>query len=329
MKKELIELYKELFFELPKTTPILKTYAVIDSIRAKAMELKKLLLVSNLNYVDLWHSQIENNAEVVPLYLVELTKESEVFTYLLDNHEEKLATYFISPYDIKIFQRYYSRLTYPRIEIEEDDFREGVFGFYDPTILGDYVQTLYTQEKVDEFFAGIAYCFAPNFEDETNLYMGWRDKNGKLDDVTLLLENFLETKEPSLDFSNVSLPNIENLNEYVDDRVIDHMQVKMFDDMNLTFFIRRLFSEYETDEIVINLNEEEKMKRAYRLVNEAKKINIETQAGLYRYVLLGLALSEPTVEFEFYIDMKNSNSELEKIEIMDETLEFMRTKEKK
>ena len=242
MKKELIELYKELFFELPKTTPTLKTYAVIDSIRAKAMELKKLLLISNLDYLDLWHEKIEDNAEAVPLYLVELTKESELFTYLLNNHEEKLATYFISPYDIKNFQRYYSRFTYPRIEIEEDDFREGVFGFYDPTILKDYLQTLYTQEKVDEFFAGIAYCFTPSHEDEARLHMGWKDKNEKLDDVSLLLENFLEVKKPSLDFENVSLPDISNLNDYVEDRVIDNMQVKMFDDMTKTHLINKILN---------------------------------------------------------------------------------------
>jgi hypothetical protein len=317
MKKELIELYKELFFELPKTTPSLKTYAVIDSIRAKAMELKKLLLISNLDYVDLWHPQIEDNAEAVPLYLVELTKESEVFTYLLNNHEEKLATYFISPYDLKTFQRYYSRFTYPRIEIEEDDFREGVFGFYDPTILKDYLQTLYTQEKVDEFFAGIGYCFAPSYEDETRFYMGWRDKNGKLDDVSLLLKNLLELKEPSLDFSRVSLPSIANLNDYVDDRVIDHMQVKMFDDMNLTNFIKALFKEYENEGIGINLDEEEKVKRAYVLVEEAKKLELKTQAGLYWYVLLGLALPDPIKEFQFYVDLENASNELEKIEIMD------------
>ena len=316
MKKELIELYKELFFELPKTTPSLKTYAVIDSIRAKAMELKKLLLISNLDYVDLWHPQIEENSQAVPLYLVELEKESEVFTYLLNNHEEKIATYFITPYDLKTFQRYYSRFTYPRIEIEEDDLREGVFGFYDPTILRDYLNTLYTQEKVDEFFAGIAYCFAPSHEEETRLYMGWRDKNGKLDDVNLMLENFLDVKEPSLDFENVSLPDISNLNDYVDDRVIDHMQVRMFDDMNLTNFIKALFEEYDSEGIEINLDEEEKVKKVYALVEDAEKLEIKTESGLYRYILLGLALPEPIKEFQFYVDLENASNELEKIEIM-------------
>lgn len=317
MKKELIELYKKLFFELPKTTPKLKTYVVIDSIRAKAMELKKILLISNLDYIDLWHEKIEDNAEAVPLYLVELEKESEVFTYLLNNHEEKLATYFISPYDLKTFQRYYSRFTYPRIEIEEDDFREGVFGFYDPTILKDYLQTLYTQEKVDEFFAGIAYCFAPNDEDESKLYMGWRDKNGKLDDVSLMLENFLETQEPSLDFENVSLPNIENLNDYVDDRVIDNMQVRMFDDMTKTHLINKILNEFDEESIDFQLEEEVKVKKAYDLVEDAKKLGLCSQASFYRYLLLGLAISEPLNSYQFYCDLEEESDELKKIAIID------------
>ena len=317
MKKELIELYKELLFELPKTTPALKTYAVVDSLRCKAMELKKELLISNLDYVDLWHPKIEENEQAVPLYLVELKKESDVLAYLLSHHEEKVATYFISPYDIKTFQRYYSRFTYPLIEIEENDFREGVFGFYDPTILSDYMQTLYTQEKVDEFFAGIAYCFAPSFEDETKLYMAWRDLNGKLDDVSLLLKNFLEVKEPSLDFERVSLPNIENLNAHVDDRELDFMQVKMFDDMTLTHFINKILTEYDEEGISLPLEEEAKVKKAYTLVKEAQKIGLSSEASFYRYVLLGLLISDPLNSYQFYCDLEEEHDELKKIAIID------------
>ena len=147
MKKELVALYKELLFNVPQTTPTLKTYAIVDSIRDEAV--KEKIVFSQLNHTDLWHEELFENEQEVPLYLIELEKENDLLDYLLSKHKESIATYLISPYDIKTLQAYYRFFTYVTIDIEQDNEAEAIFGFYDPNVLPNYIQTLHTQEKID------------------------------------------------------------------------------------------------------------------------------------------------------------------------------------
>jgi len=78
MKNRYQALYKQLLFRLPNTTPALKTYAIVDSIRDESV--KEKIPWSGLNHLDLWHEELWEHELEVPLYL--------------------LASYFISPYRI-------------------------------------------------------------------------------------------------------------------------------------------------------------------------------------------------------------------------------------
>ena len=229
MKKEYIALYKKLLFNLPQTTPALKTYAIVDSIRDE--RIKEKILFSNLNHTDLWHEELFENEQEVPLYLIELEKENELLDHLLTQHKESIATYFISPYDIETLKRYYSVFTHVNIEVEADNFQKAIFGFYDPNILSNYIQTLYNQDKIDEFFAGIAMWLSPSIEKEGELYLAFRSKAGHIDDVSLQLEPLLEEEHPMLNFEDVSLPTLANLKEYAHEIYIDQKQLAVFEEM--------------------------------------------------------------------------------------------------
>jgi len=318
MKKELLTLYKELLFNLPQTTPALKTYAIVDSIRDEAV--KEKILFSGLNTVDLWHEELFENEQEVPLYLIELEKDNELLDYLLNNHKESIATYFISPYDIDTLQSYYSMFTHVNIEIEADDFQKGIFGFYDPNILSNYIQTLYNQEKISEFFAGVAMWLSPSVEKEDELYIAFRDKEGEVDDVSLDLTRLLEEENPSLNFDNVSLPTLANLEEYAHEVEIDSVQVKMFDDVEKTRFINGIFREYKAEGQILYHSEETNKELAFNLFDEAKSLNIVSEAGIYRYILIGLTVLEPMNKFDFFQDIVQAHDEDTKIEMMDKIM---------
>jgi hypothetical protein len=318
MTKELITLYKELLFNVPQTTPSLKTYAIGDSIRDE--KVKEKILFSNLNHTDLWHEELFENEQEVPLYLVELEKENELLDYLLNHHQKSIATYFISPYSLETLQTYYSMFTHVNIEVEENNANKGIFGFYDPNILANYIQTLYTQEKVDEFFAGAAMWLSPSVEIETELYIAFRDKEGEVDDVSIELTSLLEEENPSFNFDNASLPTLPNLEAYAHEVNIDHTQVKMFDDVEKVKFIDDIFREYKAEGHTFYYPEEFNKELAFNLFDEAKNINILSEAGVYRYILLGLTVSRPMNELKFYGDIVNAPDEDAKIKIMDEMM---------
>jgi len=94
----------------------------------------------------------------------------------------------------------------------------------------------------------------------------------------------------------------------------------MFDDMNLTDFIKRLLIEYTEAGEIFSLSEEDITTQVYVLLEEAKAIDISLEAGFYRYILLGLKLPEKIHNYQFYYEMKDSPNEYEKINIMDEIL---------
>ena len=238
MNKQYLEIYKKLLFSKE-----LKTYAIVDGLRDE--EIADKIFLTDLNHTILWDDEIIDDATETPLYLVELEQEDELVEELLNKHEKSIATYFQSPYGLEALQRYYSTFTYPKIELEEADFKKGIFGFYDPNILPNYLETLYNEEKTDEFFVGIALWLTPRVEDESLAHFEFRTKRGNFKSVSLVLENFLEEENIALNFDNISLPSVENLDNYVQNRVIDHRQIELFEKVEIETFVEAVFVEFE------------------------------------------------------------------------------------
>lgn len=317
MKKELITLYKKLLFNVPQTTPTLKTYAIVDSIRDESV--KEKILFSQLNHTDLWHEELFENEQEVPLYLIELEKENDLLDYLLSKHKESIATYFISPYYLETLQAYYSRFTHVNIEVEKENFQKGIFGFYDPNVLPNYIQTLYTEEKIDEFFAGMALWLSPSVENEDELYIAYRTKEAEVEDVNLQLKHFIKEENPMLNFDDVSLPTLANLEEYAHEVFIDQIQIEMFDDVDKMKFIDGIFREYADKGYTFYMHEDFNKQRSLDLFDEAESLGLSSESGKYKYILLSLLLPKPLHEMKLYLHLQQE-VEANKIELLDKAI---------
>jgi len=319
MIETITTLYDDLLFTLPSTTPPLKVYAIADSARDES--LKERILASDIAYLDLWHEELWENELSYPLYLVELKAKDPLTGYLLSKHTECIATYMISPYSLQTLQSYYSMFTYVDIEIQEAEPQKGIFGFYDPNILPNYIQTLYSQEKIDEFFAGVTMWLVPDVKDIRRLYIAYRDKDHThIEDVWLDLEPFLHKSSPSLNFDSVTFPTEPNLDLYTHDVVIDYRQIEIFDKMEQEKFVNGVLEEFEIEGYLFHRGKEANRELAFNLFHEAKDIGILSEAGIYRYILLGLTALKPMRELVYYQHIADASNEEAKIEIMDQII---------
>ena len=318
MTKEYMEIYKKLLF-----SEDLKTYAIVDGLRDE--EINDKILLTDLNHTTLWHNDIVDNTDETPLYLVELKKEDELLELLLNKHDKSIATYFQTPYDLETLQKYYSTFTYPQIEVEKDDLKKAIFGFYDPNILPNYLETLYSDEKVDEFFAGVAVWQTPKVEDEALAHLAFRTKRGGVESVSLLLEHFINEKSIVLDFDNISLPTIENLDLYVQERIIDHEQIKLFKKIEVEKFVDAVFNEFEDDSESF-MKDEINLKHLSltQFYPEAKRLELETEAGVYFYILL-CCLSKGSIDSQkIKKQTELYDEEFQKINFLKEEIENYR-----
>jgi len=318
MKKELIALYKTLFFTLPNTTPALKTYAIVDSARDET--LKEKVMLSALPYVDLWHEDMFELEQDRPLYLVELEPKNTLIDTLLAQHKESVATYFVSPYDIETLQAYYSTFTYVQIEEEEGVYEEAIFGYYDPNILPNYTQTLYMKEKVNEFFAGVAMWLVPSVEKEEVLYIAFRDKEEQVEDVNLQLEDLVEEKNPMLNFDDVRFPTQANLEVYGHEVKIDHIQMQVFDKLQKEVFVKESLQMYHAQGYTNITAIQTYIKKGLELLYQAMHAGVHADTALQRYMLLGLLLDKPLHAYNFYNDIIHAESQEEKTEVLEQLL---------
>ncbi|SFV62914.1 hypothetical protein MNB_SV-8-178 [hydrothermal vent metagenome] len=316
MKNRYQALYKQLLFTLPNTTPALKTYAIVDSIRDESV--KEKIPWSGLNHLDLWHEDLWEHELEVPLYLVELEEDNELTEYLLANKDKDLASYFISPYRLDVLQHYYNFFTYPEIDKEgfekygrkeatpkgKEWSRKAYFGFYDATVLADYIQTLYTEEKIDEFFAGVAMWFVPSSTQESELYIAFRDKEGQVDDVNLDLNQLLEVEAPMLNFDTVSFPTIPNLEDYAHEVTLDLKQMELFEQRHRRKFIDNVFFWAKRDGWAFYGEENANKQKAMMMFDEANALGIETESAVYRYIVCGLSLDKPLKETALYDELR-------------------------
>jgi hypothetical protein len=328
MKKELITLQKNLLFNLPPTTPSLKTYAIVDSLRDESV--KEKIPWSGLNYLDLWHEELWEHELEVPLYLVELEEDNEFTEYLLVNSDKDLASYLISPYRLEVLQHYYSFFTYP--EIDKEGFekygrkeqtpagtqwsRKVYFGFYDANVLADYIQTLYTEEKIDEFFAGVAMWLVPSGTEESELYIAFRDKTGIVDDVNLDLTQLLEVENPMLSFDTVSFPTIPNLEDYAHEITLDLKQMELFEQRHRRKFIDNVFYWAQKEKYIFPNTVEESKKRALILFDEANALGLESEEPVYQYIVYALLVDRPMHETIVYQKLTHMQKEESKSKLL-------------
>lgn len=321
MTKKLLDLHKALLFSVPLTTPTLKTYAIMDTTGDESIHEK--MLFSGLNYVDLWHEDLWDHEFEIPLSLVELEKDNAFTDYLLNSHEDQLAIYFVSPYDIDTLQQYYSKFNYPLIYVNTEKFQGFAniyLYFYKADILPRYINTLYTEEKVDEFFAGVAVWLVPDAYEGTELYIAFRDKNNQVDDVNLELEHLKDEPNPMLNFDNVRFPNIPNLADYAHDVTVDEEQLRLFKEQKRLRFVENTFEWAEDDEYTFSRSQKENTQRALQLFDESISIGIESELGSYRYIVYGLLISKPIQETPLFTQLKNLANEDEKIEALGQAI---------
>ncbi len=311
MNKELITNYKKLLF--PSKGTNLKTYALIDSLRDK--EVINKVFLSDLKYKYLWHDELFINSQKIPIFLVELQKDNDILDYLLSKTKESIATYFISSCSLKELQGYYSKFTHANIEVKPDDFRKGIFGFYDPNILPNYIQTLYNQEKINEVFAGINAWLSPCIESNNSLFVAFKDKLGNLNNKTLLLEN-LEDK----DIFHDKLEQAGKIELQPHEIYIDRKQIEIFDYFEKIRYINGVLREYKVEGQVFYFNEERNKELAYGLYDEAKSLDIVSEAGIYRYILLGLTVLRPMNELKRYRNIVDLPNEADKIKVMNKMM---------
>lgn len=315
MNKKTLDIYNKLLF-----SDNLKTYTIVDSLRDDSIQ-KKMFEIE-LQYCSLWHQEIEESTMDVPLYLVELKSEDEFLTYLLENHEKGLATYFQSPYDLKTLQNYYSTFTYPKIETQKDKFQKGVFGFYDPTILPNYLETLYTQEKIDEFFARITLWLTPSLEDKLLAHLAFRTKQGTVENITLKLENFLNEENVTLNYNNISTPIMDNLERYVQERVIDYRQIKIFDKIEIEKFVDLVFLEFKANNEVLMKDEATLKSLAMsQFYTQGKALGLESEAGLYYFILFCCLDSKHVEDTEIKEKVYQFEEEFQKVKFLQKQIQ--------
>jgi len=317
MKKQLLELHKSLLFNVPLTTPSLKTYAIMDTTGDESIHEK--MLFSGLNYVDLWHEDLWEHEFETPLSLVELDKENDFTDYLLNAHEDQLAIYFISPYDLYTLQEYYSKFNYPLFYVDTEKFQgmEHIYlYFYKASILPNYINTLYSHEKVDEFFAGVALWLVPDAYEGTELYLAFKDKNAEIDDVNIELETLIDEPNPMLNFDTVSFPSIPNLADYAHDVTIDETQLNLFKEQKRLRFVENTFEWAEDDEYTFMRSKEQNTQRALQLFDESVNIGIESELGSYRYIVYGLLIPKPIQETPLFGQLQKLSNEDDKLETL-------------
>ena len=326
MTEEHIALHKRLLFALPSTTPTLKVYAIASSVRDDS--LKEKVPFSLLDYVDLWHEDLWELEQERPLYLIELEKDNDLTDYLLSQHKESIATYFISPYSLEALRAYYRMFTHVKLEIEEGVLEDAMFVFNDPNTLPRYIKSLYTQKKVDEFFVGTAMWLMPDIEKEEELYLAFRDKRGEVEDVHIDLAPLEHEPFPSLDFETVSLPHTPELETYTHEVNIDFEQFEILRKYKTEKFAQILLAKMIKDGYIPQEEEHHKEKvmmliaeaQALDLGMDAQKENEENNDEIYKYVLCAWLTVVSMQETKLYQELLTLSDASAKVELLNQVI---------
>lgn len=321
---ETVKHYKELLFTYPKERQGFKTYAIVDSIRDE--RIKEKMIFAELKFLDLWDEALFENEQEVPLYLIEVKKDDALTLWLIENHNKNAVTYFQSAYNIEALQDYYSTYTFPYVEMKakgyEEEIPRGIFGFYDPKVLPDYMQTLYTQEKREAFFAGLAVCFSPDVHNEKRCHAYYLAEKGvAYREVNMTKEHrALDTiayQEPLSALHSQGIPTL------------DAQQIAIFERLAHERFVKEVVQDLH-DGGNLTQSVETLLPKALHVAAYAKSLGIDSQANMARFIQIGLHLPKP---IEHYNDTKEFKAiaqvseELKKRDLLQTLLKGMKLKE--
>jgi len=263
----------------------------------------------------------------VPLYLIQLQKEDALTIWLIENHDKHAVTYFQSPYDLETLQAYYSRYTFPYVEMEakgyEDETPRGIFGFYDPKVLPDFIQSLYTREKKDAFFAGIAVCFSPDVEAIDTCYAYYLKKAG----VAYRTLDMNQNNRP-LDVTTLQEETLPYLSSE-EVPTLDAKQIEIFERLSHERFVREVVEDLHTQDL-LKENIEISLPKALHIANYGQTLGIDSEANIVRFIQLGLSLPEPIEHYQKhkeFIALSKEDGQSKKRELLQTLLEGLHIKE--
>ena len=321
MMQDIITNYQELLF----SSQNFHTYAIVDSIRDE--RIKEKMVFSELMYLDLWDEELFENEQKVPLYLIQLKKEDALTLWLIENHDKHAVTYFQSPYDLETLQAYYSRYTFPYVEVEakgyEDETPRGLFGFYDPKVLPDFMQSLYTQEKREDFFAGMAVCFSPDVEETKTCHVYYLKQEG----VAYRALDMRKKSRPLnvIAFQKESFPYVHS--EEVP--TLDARQIEIFERLNHERFVKEVVKDLHAQNL-LKESTEETLPKALHIASYATTLGIDSQANSVRFIQLGLSLPNPIESYtqtKEFIALSTEDDQLKKRELLQTLLEGLHIEE--
>ena len=321
---ETISLYKKLLFTYPQESQDFKTYAIVDSIRDE--RIKEKMVFTELNYLDLWDEELFENEQKVPLFLIELKVEDALCNWLLKNHDKNASIYFQSQDTLETLQDYYSKYTFPYVQMKAkgyEDTPRGIFGFYDPKVLPDFMQSLYTQEKREHFFADITLLFCPDV-DKRDLCHIYYPKEGQ----TAYRSYTLEEGTRLLNLKSISIPIYNTLtNEEIP--TIDEKQIAIFERLNHERFVKEVLQEIET-----SLSDKEIKELLPSILEKSyyakESLGIDSQANMARFVQVSTQLPKP---IEYYAQstefkaLQSITEQSEKREILQALMQKLNLKE--
>ena len=283
-------------------------------------------MFTELNYLDLWDEELFENEQKVPLFLIELKVEYALCNWLLKNHDKNASIYFQSQDTLETLQDYYSKYTFPYVQMKAkgyEDTPRGIFGFYDPKVLPDFMQSLYTQEKREHFFADITLLFCPDV-DKRDLCHIYYPKEGQ----TAYRSYTLEEGTRLLNLKSISIPIYNTLtNEEIP--TIDEKQIAIFERLNHERFVKEVLQEIET-----SLSDKEIKELLPSILEKSyyakESLGIDSQANMARFVQVSTQLPKP---IEYYAQstefkaLQSITEQSEKREILQALMQKLNLKE--
>lgn len=311
MKAKIIKAFKSLIFNNTN----LKTYAIADSVREPELQTK--LLLSGLNAVDLWHSAISDDVFDVPLYLIELDEGNNFVDWLIEKQDKKVATYFQSFYGLEELQQYYSEFTYPQIGLNNGDYQKGIFGFYDPLVLPNYIKTLYSQEKAEEFFTAAFVWYSPKIDDDNKIYITYRNKENKIEEEILNLKTGTELNNDLINIPDEGLLAAGDI-------IIDHKQIEIFKIEEKKKFCIKVLGLLDEKDI------DKHLPTAMEAFDYSEKLGIDSEANQLRIIQIAINLPKPITQGydNHFTLVKKAKTEFEKTEKLDVILVMLQQQEK-
>lgn len=308
----LIERYKKVLFTYPDAEISYHSYAIVDSIRDE--EIREKLIFSELAYTDLWDESLHENPEEVPLYLIALEQEDSLTPWLLSRHDKGAILYLQSNYDLESLRAHYSGYTFPYMEMEakgyEKEIPRGIFGFYDPLIFPRFMQTLYSEEKRERFFAGASLFVVPSTKSHTLCNFYYLNH-----DCHIALKPWQTDKTP---------PTIDKKKYYnnpIDPtyavHTIDKRQIEILEGLAHERFVKEVLEALDAQEILDNKEKIDKVTQ--RSLWAKEHLGIDSQANMARFIHISLMLPKPLENYTQSSEFKaltETQEQLEKREIL-------------